>query len=213
MDRNGRSYVLSAGILRAGSTWLYNAARLSLLEEYPDLCAGWVKDMRIEAIGPPALIKIHRPNEDLAARADVILTCHRDLRDIVLSACSMGWATDVEAMVKFARRVRKHHDFWAQRSAVDLAYGEIVTHPHKSVAAVMQALGINGDVEKIALSLDVMPPYNGDGQHDPVTLLHRDHRQNGGGLGRWQRELSTEVCGRILDEHGDWLQLHGYKID
>src|SRR5262245_49638153 len=76
-----------AGMYRSGSTWLYNAVRLILAKaEVPGLAAGWIaeKDTLLKHKNP--VVKTHAFDADLAAcETAVVLTSHRDLRDVLAS--------------------------------------------------------------------------------------------------------------------------------
>src|SRR5262245_15346631 len=73
--------VLSAGMPRSGSTWLFNAARLLLRQTVaPDeLGSGWVGDWARLPKRPWLLLKVHEYDAFLARRARAILYSYRDV--------------------------------------------------------------------------------------------------------------------------------------
>ncbi len=101
--------VVAAGMPRSGSTWQYNCARLILKHlglsnvttGFVDTESSFFFNLMDEEQGSRVfLIKAHRFVVRLAQRADVILTSHRDLRDVFASlrdhcattpkACNVG---------------------------------------------------------------------------------------------------------------------------
>lgn len=202
---------LCAGTPRSGSTWLYNAMRLLLLRKFPgQLYACWIGELdRTRAAKAEAiLIKLHESDDDLAQRADAILTCHRDLRDLAASISSMGWASDERHLLDHIRSFRQYHEYWSARADIDLSYADIKDHPERAVRAVAAALHAdtgNEDIREIAKTLDATP-NNRDplSIHDSEYLTHKNHR-NDGRSGRWRHQLSKELAFAITEEHRDWL--------
>jgi hypothetical protein len=214
---NGRQcVVLVAGMIRSGSTWLYNAVRLVCAAGEDNCAQGfWIEDFNpasVQAINW-LVIKAHLPDPDLAARSDFIITSHRDLRDIAASAGDMGWAEAGGDLASFAMSARVCDEFWAPKAHLDISYDDIVGQAASVVSSVASALNIRvaGDqVDDILTVLSKMEPSPSiDGPYDKTTLLHVRHKFDGR-PGRWRDTLETAVAERIVADHGDWLSTRGY---
>ena len=81
--------ILSAGMPRSGSTWLYNAARLLLISSSSvgnNLSSGWIEDLGTLSKKEVMLIKIHDLPKFLSKKSQIILYSYRDLRDALASS-------------------------------------------------------------------------------------------------------------------------------
>ena len=204
--------VVSAGIPRSGSTWLFNAVRLLLKSQNCDVYAAWIDEFDYEITADACVVKVHVPDTRLASTADMILCSHRDLRDVVSSLRSMGW-TDLQQMVATARNVREMHEFWSPRSALDLAYEDIKTRPSDALSALADALDIQLSEPQKRLIVSSMPSHAASRDqlgYDPVSLLHPGHITDGR-PGRWKEQLPSAVANEIWADHSDWLALRGYS--
>lgn len=206
---------LCAGTPRSGSTWLYNAMRCILARRFPDLYACWVGDFdrdRAAAAGA-VLVKLHANDDDLARKADVILTCHRDLRDVAASSQSMGWASDDSQLLDLIRNWRSFHEYWSSRSQIDLVYSDIMERPEEALRAVAAALDVHFEDREFSGFAKLLgdTPNNRDDNsiHDQEFLTHRNHR-NDGRDGRWRDQLSEALGAAITEEHREWLIRMGY---
>ncbi len=119
--------ILSAGISRSGSTWLYNAARLLLSHDGAAKVAGaWIEDYDADDPAPVHLVKLHDPDAMLAEKADLVLTGRRDLRDIAASIQRMKWVDSEEALLAFLDAVVAQHDFWSPRAQYEMVYEAMI---------------------------------------------------------------------------------------
>ena len=81
-----KSFVLSAGIMRSGSTMMYNILRRILLIKYGDtLVAGWQNNMVDLPLGDFYLIKTHNMAPFVKAKPEHIFFTYRDLRTVEVS--------------------------------------------------------------------------------------------------------------------------------
>ena len=206
-----------AGIARSGSTWLYNAMRVLLLRRYPGLCAGWVGDLEESdtTTAPAVLVKLHEPDETFLGAGRIILTCHRDLRDIAASVQSMGWARDEAELLHYVANARTAHEFWLPHAAADLSYAEIIDTPREALRRVADAVSVPvpaATIEDLAAGLAAIPNNRAAGTpHDPEYLTHSNHR-NDGRAGRWRDTLPAHLAREIAERHHDWLARMGYEI-
>lgn len=215
--RRNAPIVLAAGIPRSGSTWLYNVARLLLASRFGSAYACWIDDLDETALAAAdaAVVKLHEPCDALADRATVVMTTHRDLRDIAVSLRSLNGAEfDDAQMIASAAHARALHDHWSSRAKLDLAYRDIATSPASQVRRVGEALGLmvdEDDAREIVDAVDELPsPTDRRLKHDPTSLLHVNHRTDGR-PGRWRGELSDETAEAITSAGIDWLRRRGYE--
>jgi hypothetical protein len=191
--------IVTAGMIRSGSTWLYNAVR-SLADGQFE-AAGWHADLP-ERDGK-YLLKIHEPSEVWAARARMILTTRRDLRDVAASLIAMNWNADVTGAIDAAVAA---HAWWAERSALELPYEQIVGSPISALEALAGPLGVTvaeHGLRDVAHALDTMRDPTSE-SYDKTTLLHPGHRTDGR-IGRWRFDLPATILDHIMAKHGDWL--------
>jgi hypothetical protein len=216
LARSGKEIVVSAGLMRSGSTWLFNALRLLLERAGVPVYALWVNDFDPERAreARTLVVKLHAANPVLAAAATRCYTCHRDLRDVVVSLGDMGLASDLDSQLRMLQEARDGYDFWAERSNLDLAYGRIVDDAPGVLAELANDLGLSigaTDLQSIAAALSGLDGAEvaADAPYDAVTLLHREHRFDGR-AGRFVDSLDPAAEQLIVDAHGDWLARRGY---
>jgi hypothetical protein len=207
--------IISAGPMRSGSTWLFNAARLLLSSHEDNLYSEWVQDLDPArmAAASTVLIKLHGPEDSLATQADVILTCHRDLRDVAVSLVDVGW-TDFEHVPTVVESIQDAHIFWSARSTLNLAYSDMVSRPAESVTEVAYALSLLVESEtavRIAGQLDRLEAdCLSERGHDFVSLLHKNHRRDGR-AGRWREsQLPQDTAAEIVTRCSEWMLRYGY---
>lgn len=144
----------------------------------------------------------------MSKRADVVLICHRDLREVVRSYAGMGWIQEGSAVFDQLGQVVDLHKQWKPFAAADIAYEKMVADWNAAVAEIASALRIDAsraDIDAIAAEVGEMaaPKTLADGRrYDPVTLLHRKHRNKGA----QPLEIESEVHRRYLG----WQTAHGY---
>ena len=205
---------LSAGIPRSGSTWLFNALRRILNKRFSTYSV-WIDDYDENAAKKyeAELIKVHNSNPGLAARAVKIFTTHRDLRDIALSTLDMGWISRDEEIIACARFARLCHEYWQPRSALDVAYRDIVQRPLFVIENLGSALEIEMSQAAAADLATELATLEGNKDsccaYDKTTLMHVNHR-HAGKLERFVYEMPQELQDAILNENRAWLARMGY---
>jgi len=196
--------IVTAGMIRSGSTWLFNAVRLLAPDDFD--ASGWHADL--PEGGGRRLVKLHDPMESWASRANLVLTTRRDLRDIAASLISMGWDQDIPKAIDEAVTA---HDWWMTRSALEIPYENIVRSPAKALEALADVLNVLASDQRrdeiVAQLAAIAAPS--DGGYDKTTLLHPGHRQSGQ-IGRWRSDLNAELLDHISHAHGGWLRRYNY---
>lgn len=207
---------ICAGMPRSGSTWVFNAVRLLLQRAgVPDPAAGWVEEKALLLDHDNPVIKIHDFDVELASRADVVLTSHRDLRDV---AASLQRKFKTPFSTSLLREMLAAYGKWSQIAAYDLHYEDLLTDRL-------------GELKKIALVLKLSPvilaqlSYDSilkevDGEqfcqsrgtilgHDSRNLLHDGHITDGR-HGSWRNFVPDNVINDIESEFQGWMTAKRY---
>ena len=201
--------ILAAGAIRSGSTPIFNIARLLLKQAGEPFTAGWIDDIS-ELPEETALIKIHEWHPELAERANVVLTCHRDLREVARSLAAIGWLrTGSEAFEQIDNIVRNQTQ-WKVVAALDIGYENMIRDWNATVAKLASVLGVDescANFDAIAREVSEMSgptAFIHGRRYDPITLMHRNHKS---GENVQYSEIEKEIHQRFLR----WQLEHGYK--
>ena len=132
--------IISAGMPRSGSTWLYNATRLVLLsspEFKDDLACGWIDDRNNLAESKNTLIKIHEFDKRLSEQAYYTIYSYRDVRDSLASINrKFGRLPSLDA----ATHLIKMHDKWTRVADIIVPYEKILSSKKEIITDLAQAL-------------------------------------------------------------------------
>jgi len=201
---------------RSGSTWLYNAMRLTLEHAgVPDFAAGWITDKDKLLAHKNSLVKIHEFSSELASPGNVILTAHRDLRDVAASLCrKYNFSFELQPL----RDTVRAHAQWARLAPYDLHYENLhqdklrelraVAENMRLPDAIVAALPYQAILEKID-RLEFSKDRSAGRHFDSVTLLHPGHFTDGR-HGSWNQTLPVDFVRAIEKEFGPWLTSRGY---
>ena len=208
--------MLSAGMPRSGSTWLYNVLRLLLqrqLSEGQAFSSGWFANRQSVDDEGLQLLKLHKYDAEMARSARFIAYSYRDPRDALASArrkfgtpLTLGWLDDCIGQ----------HDAWVKVAQHVLRYESMLDDPQKQARALARRLGLPATLGEAVcaeigeLSFDSAGPRNE--QYHDINLFHRDHRTSDGQPGRWRTELPAALQTEIQERHAQWLQRHGYPL-
>lgn len=209
---------LVTGMARAGSTWLFNAARLLLERAGRSPAAGAWPERAALLAAADCVVKLHHVDEELAAQADVALTCHRDLRDVVASHYRKFGAKPSEPGAhSLLPEVLQRHDFWEARAGHDMRYEDLIADPVAELGRVAAALGLDPaglDLATIAAEIAALrhdPARATEYGLDAVNLLLPDHVTDGR-HGAWRDTLTADQVKEIEDGWGAWLAARGYAV-
>jgi len=212
--------ILSAGICRSGSTWLFNAARLLLEKSHKSVRCVWVADLSfwemLVADAPEVLlIKLHHYDPDMTKSADKILYSIRDIRDVAASMHrfwgDMDWE-DIMAVIKYHTnniepRYREVVDF-TMRSE------DMLSMPEKVLMELAGCLGVREfNRDDILDELNNMSYFSSDKVNELYNydnMLHKGHRTDGR-RGGWRDALPQRYARFIEEEFSEWFRENGYR--
>jgi hypothetical protein len=217
IKQTGLRVIVAAGMPRSGSTWLFNALRLLLESSGQGIYSFWIEDWNGEKArnAQTLLVKIHEISPMLAWASWSCFTCHRDLRDVAVSAADLARADGYEVdIVPLMHETRKAHEFWRRQSVVDIPYERVVADPEailKELADHIETPIAEVEVQRLCHSLASLADGNVPSgyPHNPVTLLHQKHFFDGTS-GRYRGVLDDATEQRIIDENGAWMSEYGY---
>jgi hypothetical protein len=205
--------ILSAGMPRSGSTWLYNAARLLLGLKLPksDLSSGWVEDIDIIPKGKLLLLKIHIFDERWLSQSSLTLYSYRDVRD-ALASNKRKFGT--EPTLHLAKRFIENDERWRAVSAYNLRYERMIAKPLIVLAELAEVLEISSDCRGILEEINRLD-YNDDGpkndNYHMINLLHRNHITDGR-HGSWGHTLDPHLLRDIEQTYYEWFMKNGYPL-
>jgi hypothetical protein len=202
--------ILSAGMPRSGSTWLFNAARLLLNNAGRDVGSGWIGDWATLPKKMWLLLKVHDYDPYLVENARIILYSFRDLRD-ALASSKRKFGT--EPTMAQSRHWLEADRQWRQQASFVLRYESMLTDATSLITDLTAALQLPevDSQETLAQIARINTPNGGDA-YDPETLLHPDHITDGR-HGTWQDWLAPEFVRQIEEEFRDWFEENGYSVD
>lgn len=208
---------LAAGMHRSGSTWQFNALRLLLEHAGQAPTAGAWPERATLIQATNCVIKLHRPDEELAAQTAMVFTSHRDLRDLVASHHRMFGrsALPPEAGI-LLRPIMESYAYWSARATYDMQYEQMIVDKPAELGRLSTALGLAPglDFATISAEIDALSfnqARKTDGDYDAVTMLFDGHITDGR-HGSWAETLSPEEVVEIEMLYGSWLTAHGYEV-
>ncbi|KKD38073.1 hypothetical protein [Limnoraphis robusta] len=209
--------IVAAGMMRSGSTWLYNATRL-VLSSSPtikeNLSCGWSGDWKDKLIPEKqyTLIKIHDFNPGIVERADVIVYSYRDVRDAMASALRIfGNPPSLES----ADYLIRMHEKWIEVADLVVPYDSILNEKNRVIEKLAQVCDV-GSVNALAIVEEIDSlSYNSEGEKDDVhhktNLFHPNHITDGG-HGYWMNYLDRDLVKQIETKYQDWFERNGYPV-
>lgn len=208
--------ILSAGMPRSGSTWLFNAARLLLQSRYK-ISAKWIEDFEDADLCDVdiLILKIHEFIPEWVEKADQIIYSYRDIRDAIASA---ERKFDRIPSLEQAKNLVDMDYKWKKVADFTLKYEVLFSEKESLLSELAKILDINVDKQKIKsilCELDQMS-YNDPGfkndKYNMTNLLHVDHVTNGG-YGTWKYQLDKNLVCEIERKFIKWFNDFGYDIN
>ena len=207
-----KKYIVVAGLLRSGSTWLYNAVRLSLIHADISVYASFLDESYDRNNPAPVhLIKVHNYHSELASAKDQLFMSVRDPRDMVTSAIrkKMIRNNDTEVLQFLNDVINVDYHAWSPHINLEFRYELSVSkNQAKTIEQIHQSLALPMEgVEKVIHSLEAIIPT---AEYDRTTLLWPDHL-NGGKVEGFNEVLNRTTIEKIEKEFSEWMISKGYK--
>jgi hypothetical protein len=206
-----KKLIVTAGMPRSGSTWLYNAVRL-LLEGTGclDIGAGWIADFNSFKNHDVVILKIHNFEPVIADNATVIFYSYRDVRDAL---ASFKRKFGNEPSIDQAKTFIDNDNKWRQKASFIMKYEEMIAAREKTINAIARCLQIqNANPHHLMQEIDTMNYTKGDKKNNTYNLenlLHKNHITDGR-HGSWKGHVPDTIITQIELECKDWLQANGY---
>ena len=196
-----KSFVLSAGIMRSGSTMMYNILRRILLIKYGDtLVAGWQNNMVDLPLGDFYLIKTHNMAPFVKAKPEHIFFTYRDLRTVEVSMNKFfGTPLSAEAIGYYILEYYR-----AEKSgAMMIKYEDLIADPKSFVSIIANSLAITVNAGAI---------HTGDIEYSRETLLHPGHI-TGTKDNEWRTLMPEDMQKQITQDYSWWFEECGYAVE
>lgn len=210
--------ILSAGMQRSGSTWLYNTARLLLMRSPLTKTItgfGWIGDLSKLPMKKIMLLKIHwfsQKNLDLVL-PEIILYSYRDIRD-ALASIKRIW--NHEPSLELADRLIESDQQWRSHAHFIMRYESMMSDREGTLLALSDILKINGDIniQEILAEIDALK-YENQGDKKPsyhmANLLYKNHITDGR-HGSWKGILDEKLLEQIQEKYRGWLIQNDYPL-
>ena len=208
----GRRTIVIAGMRHSGSTALFNIVRLALDQKGLTYRSFYSEGNNSEVLSDPdedlLLIKTHELRDDVLARADVIITTRRDLRDTVASAVRRDFPLlkKLNGAVEYAKYNRSLHDIWLPHTDYEFIYEAFMADPAPETERVLAFLGLgNVDIDAISEQAVNLPT-----DQYSTTLLSPIHITDPLRAMSYRDSLEEVHLSRINTDHASWLRRYGY---
>ena len=192
--------ILSIGMTRSGSTWLFRLIKHICLSDSDYVNAVWISAYQPQAKGDYTVIKAHGLPQILLRQCEVY-SCYRDLRDVISSLCWHKWIaphpSEIEVQCKEyieqLAEIEKH----ARRV---FRYEEMMDDKESVALAIAGDLGIQIDASQVITAADKDRQEN----HPNHTALMGGHHH--------EKHLTNRQIEAIMRVAGDWLKDRNYTL-
>ena len=215
--------ILSGGMFRSGSTWLYNAVRLifSSSEAVSEkFSAGWIKDLNEIEEKDFIILKTHRFNRDVVDNSEFVLYSYRDIRDAFASSVRKF---NTSPSIAEAERVLRDHEKWMAKADFVMRYETMIGDRENMVAGIITALSNKLDIFNeadlgfehaisIARQIDKLSERvtGSADQHHKESLLYEGHITHGGS-NTWRGVLDDKFILELNHSFAWWFDKYGYS--
>ncbi len=202
--------ILTNGMPRSGSTWLYNAARLILggITAPGSFTYGWHEDVKV--MNKVTLLKAHGVNHRLLSSASTILYSYRDIRDVLASRKRM-WG--MEPTLEVARDLVAESTFFDKAAHYVMKYEDFIVDPVSVLNDLTRLFDADElDVHEIHAQLETekKPASNGK-PYNEEELYHTGHITSGKHMD-FEKYVSPQMIEAIEDSFGSWFTDRGYTL-
>jgi len=210
--------ILSAGMQRSGSTWLYNAIRLLLMHSSltREITGhGWIGDLSMLPQKKIMLIKIHDFNQKILDLdlPKIVFYSFRDVRD-ALASSKRKW--NQEPSMKLADRLIQNDRQWRSHAHFIVRYESMMKDQLGTLLALSNMLKITdgSNIQEIISEIDALK-YENPGNKNPLyhmeNLLHKGHITDGR-HGSWKGILEDALLEQIQTKYREWFIQNNYPL-
>jgi Sulfotransferase domain len=228
--------IISFGLPRSGSTWVYNALRRLLavrtapIALFSDNLAA--TPMNWPAQGQALLVKTHDPSAEMISFASFVnakwIVCVRDPRDCVVSAMEVFGVSATDAVSFVEKSLRAWVALTAAVHDIFLIRYEDISDRSKICREMAEYLGIDVDVDLIdkiveelepdsvkniidgAIQEGVLDPENPVSSWMPEQQWHPNHIGDGK-IGKFMSRLNLAISRRLFSIHHDFFERFRYE--
>ena len=200
--------VIAAGTRRAGSMFIYNTVRAAMADKLIEAAVEGRYTYRpgLECF----VIKAHKFQEQLLFGANLIITSHRDPRDIAADAVRRGLIAPVTtAIIRFLlKTINEEYDNWRTFAQLDLSYEEFSTEPASWTRQILGALK-RTDLDAQAILAQVLSTPAGSTAD--VEVMVTPPKSQAEKPGAYKDVLSEGQIRAIEAVFQEWMTEHDYK--
>lgn len=198
--------IVSAGMVRSGSTWLYNVLRHVYLCDEKRVYGSYETDYDPAMEADIHVVKTHRWRSDLYEGANAVFTTWRDLRDVAASIVRRGWCRE-EIITPYVREVIfREYNLWHEKSTLEVCYPVLVSDPLHEIQRILDCLELtNVCCEEVARDIDKLGRCVST-VVSPITQIWPGHVTDGR-IGSYRETLSEETV-RSIEALSEELNFH-----
>ena len=200
--------IVVAGMRRAGSMWLFNVVR-TLCATRADVNA-FVQDRFSYKPGVAIpVVKVHKFEQAYLFAADLLITSHRDARDVAASAVMRGLCRPTnEAIAQYLlRTIAEEYQNWSAHAQYDMKYEDMQIDRLKVIKKLSELTQCtNIDAAAICRQVDAMPV--GSANDTEVALLPRNYEDARSGI--FKEVLNETLVKSIELVFAEYQSKHGY---
>jgi len=207
--------IISAGMNRSASTWLYNVIRLLIQESASysnNFRVGWVDDVLEYVDYESVLLKVHQYDDELAKKADFIFYSYRDLRDVL---ASLKRKFNNNPTLERANLLVETDRLWRNQACYNMRYEDFLHSELEEIKCIASALDISDVEPKLILKKLELLSYDSKGSRNDLyhndNLFHQGHITDGR-IGSWDGELDIEFVKELVDKHKYWFESNSYSV-
>lgn len=168
--------IVTTGLYRSGTTWLYNAVRLVMQNGGLNPKGAFGIDYR--ALKGNIVIKTHHFYYFMAKDVDLIISTTRPIAKVKQSMermkkLNLNEGYENAAKINELDEFYHQHELWLQHVDHVIHFHQIIKNPVKAVQGIAKLLNLEVDCNKIAEELKNMKAPNQG--HDLITFMSEAH--------------------------------------
>lgn len=206
----GKNIIYSGGMMRSGSTLLYNIIRLVLQKKHEtNLGAGWIDDIHDLSNFDNYLIKTHSLESKHIKHSSFVFYSYRDIR-----VCLYSYAVkfNVAPTYDFCKHQINQYYYAKRKGAILFSYESLINDTKNQIFIISKILEVEVDVDEIFSKIPQVT-YAEDAVfgYDKITLLHNNHSSRTT-ENEFKRSLDKELLIKIEKNFKLWFKETNYSI-